>query len=399
MTEERLYYTDSYLAAFEAVVRESERKGDRWEVVLDRTAFYPTSGGQPHDTGTLDAARVLEVFEDEDGNVRHVLDRELEQDARVRGSIDWGRRFDHMQQHTGQHLLSAAFERETSAKTLSFHLGTHSSTLDLDRDLPADALARVEDAANGIVWEDRDVSARLVSAAEAATLPLRKDPARAGELRLIEIADYDLSACGGTHVCRTGAIGMIALAASERFKGGLRVEFLCGRRALQAFRQLKQAVDGSVRALSVLPRDLPAAIEKIQAASREQQKMFEGLQERLAAHEAAALGAKAQKAGSVSLVAGQLAGWDAAGLKRVASGVVAGAAATAAVLLSAESPAAIVVARSADLQFDAGDVLKKLLGEFGGKGGGRGSMAQGGGLTAPAPAVLERARQIVSELA
>ena len=128
MTEDRLYYTDSYLAEFDAVVRAVALKDGRWEVVLDRTAFYPTSGGQPADTGTLGEAKVLDVFDDADGSVTHVVDRGLEKDSHVRGLIDWDRRFDHMQQHTGQHLLSAAFERDAGAKTVSFHLGTSSAT-------------------------------------------------------------------------------------------------------------------------------------------------------------------------------------------------------------------------------------------------------------------------------
>ena len=289
MSSERLYYTDAYLVEFDAVVRDVVQRNDRWKVTLDRTAFYPTSGGQPFDTGTIGEANVLDVFEQEDGTIGHLVDRELETNSRVRGHVDWSRRFDHMQQHTGQHLLSAAFEREAGAKTVSFHLGTSASTIDLDKELPADQIARVEDAVNGILWEDREVCVKFVTANEAAKLPLRKDPAREGELRIVEIKDYDLSACGGTHVNRTGAIGVIAIAGVERFKGGLRVEFVCGGRAVRTFRALKNSVSGSVRLLSVLPDELPSAIEKLQAAGRSQQKSQEGLYERLAAHEAASL--------------------------------------------------------------------------------------------------------------
>ena len=240
MSSERLYYTDAYLVEFDAVVRDVQPQDDRWKVTLDRTAFYPTSGGQPFDTGTIGEAKVLDVFEQEDGTIGHLVDRELETNSRVRGHVDWSRRFDHMQQHTGQHLLSAAFEREAGAKTVSFHLGTSASTIDLDKELSADQIARVEDAANRVLWEDREVCVKFVTASEAAKLPLRKDPAREGELRIVEIKDYDLSACGGTHVRRTGAIGIIAISGFERFKGGLRVEFVCGGRALRAYRALEE---------------------------------------------------------------------------------------------------------------------------------------------------------------
>ena len=395
MSSERLYYTDPYLVEFDAVVREAQRQENRWKVVLDRTAFYPTSGGQPFDTGTLGEANVLDVFDQEDGTIGHLVDRELETNSRVRGHVDWSRRFDHMQQHTGQHLLSAAFEHEVAAKTVSFHLGTSTSTIDLDKELTADQIARVEDKANAVLWDDREVCVKFVTAHEAAKLPLRKEPAREGELRIIEIKDYDLSACGGTHVKRTGAIGIVAIAGCERFKGGLRVEFVCGGRALRAYRALKTSVSGSVRLLSVLPDELPSAIEKLQTAGRTHQKSQEGLYERLAAHEAASLSSTADKIGGMNLVAAAVSGWDANGLKKLASSIVAKPA-TMALLLTADSPSLVVVARSQDLSLDTGDVLKTLIDQFGGRGGGKGAMAQGGGLTGEPRAILDAARAEIS---
>ena len=397
MNEERLYYTDSYLVEFDAVVRDAVRKDDQWEVTLDRTAFYPTSGGQPYDIGTLDEAKVLDVFDQEDGTVGHLVDRELEKNCRVRGHVDWDRRFDHMQQHTGQHLLSAAFDRELSAHTVSFHLGTSSATIDLDKELSADRIAAAETAANTVLWEDREVCVRFVTAAEAAKLPLRKDPARSGDLRIIEIKDYDLSACGGTHVSRTGAIGIIAIAGAERFKGGMRVEFVCGGRALRAYRGLKSSVAGGVRLLSVLPEDLPAAIEKLQSAGRTQQKVQQDLQEQLAVHEAAALAAKGQTIGKVTLVAEALSGWDANGLKKLASAITSKPGMLA-VLVTAEAPALVVAARSPDVAIDAGEILKTLIERFGGKGGGKGAMAQGGGLNGAPADMLAAARDMVTRL-
>ena len=391
MNHDRLYYTDSYLVDFDAVVREVARKDDRWKVTLDRTAFYPTSGGQPHDLGTLGEAKVLDVFDKEDGAVGHLVDREFEKNSRVRGHVNWDRRFDHMQQHTGQHLLSAAFDRELGARTVGFHLGTSSATIDLDQELSPEQIARVEAAANKVLWDDREICVRFVSAEDAAKLPLRKDPARTGDLRIIEIKDYDLSACGGTHVRRTGAIGMVAITGAERFKGGVRVEFICGARALQGYRELKNSVAGGVRLLSVLPAELPLAIEKLQLASRAQQKVQENLQERLAVHEAAALAARGEKVGALTLVAEALSGWDADGLKKLASAVTSKPGMLA-VLMTAESPSLIVVARSPDLTVDVGGVLKKLIERFGGKGGGKGAMAQGGGLTGSPQDIFTAAR-------
>ena len=397
MSSERLYYTDAHLVEFDAVVREVLPQEDRWKIVLDRTAFYPTSGGQPFDTGTIGEARVVDVFEQEDGTIGHLVDRAIETNSRVRGHVDWSRRFDHMQQHTGPHLLSAAFEREAGAKTVSFHLGTSASTIDLDKELPTDQIARVEDAVNGVLWEDREVSVRFLTAHEAAKLPLRKEPAREGELRIIDIKDYDLSACGGTHVRRTGAIGVIGISGFERFKGGLRVEFVCGGRALRAYRSLKNSVSGSVRLLSVLPEELPSAIEKLQTAGRSQQKAHEGLYERLAAHEAASLASSGEKVGAVNVVAAAVSGWDANGLKKLAASITAKPA-TIAVLLTTESPSLIVVSRSQDLSLDTDALLKNLIDRFGGRGGGKGTMAQGGGLTGDPRAILDAARAEIATL-
>jgi alanyl-tRNA synthetase len=392
---ERLYYLEPYRTSFSASVVSCEAVNGRTEVVLDRTAFYPTSGGQPFDVGTLGRARVLEVLDRDDGHVLHIVDQSLESGSSVEGVIDWVRRFDHMQQHTGQHLLSAAFERETGARTISFHLGAQASTIDLDKELSAEQIARVEDVVNKVLWEDREICVKFVTAHEAAKLPLRKESAREGELRIIEIKDYDLSACGGTHVRRTGGIGVVAISGFERFKGGLRIEFVCGGRALRAYRRLKNAVGGSVRLLSVLPDDLPSAIEKLQTAGRIQQKSQDGLYERLAAHEAATLAASGERIGAANVVAAAVSGWDANGLKKLASSIVAKPA-TIAVLITTESPALAVVARSQDLPLDTGAVLNILIDRFGGRGGGKGAMAQGGGLVGEPRAILGAAREEIN---
>jgi alanyl-tRNA synthetase len=392
---ERLYYRDPYLREFEAAVVETTTHDGRPAVVLDRTAFYPTSGGQPFDVGTLSEVRVLDVIDGDDGRVVHVVDR-LPAVAAVKGTIDWTRRFDHMQQHTGQHVLSAAFDRLVGARTESFHLGAEYSTIDLARDLTAADVARAEAEANRVVWEDRPVAVRFASAEEAAALGMRKESKREGTLRLIEVADFDLSACGGTHVVRTGAIGMIAVSATERFRGGLRVTFLCGSRALGGFHLLRDAVAGSVRALSVLPAELPAAIERLQSESREQRRQVKDLQGRLATHEADALAdGQTAEAGGVTLVAVALAGWDAAALKTIAVRI-AERPGYAAVLIGDAPTSPLVVARASDVTVDAGAVLKHLTQRHGGKGGGRPELAQGGGLTSPAADVLQSARELIA---
>ena len=391
---ERLYYTDSYLREFDATVVERVAHDGKAAVVLDRTAFYPTSGGQPFDVGTLSGAAILEVFDAEDGRVMHVVDRVPDGDA-VKGTIDWTRRFDHMQQHTGQHVLSAAFDRVLGARTESFHLGADYATIDLARDLSAADVARAEGEANRVVWEDRPVSIRFASADEAAQLGLRKESKRGGTLRLVDVEGFDLSACGGTHVARTGAIGVIAVSATERFRGGVRVTFLCGGRALAGFRALRDTVAGSVRALSVLPGELAPAIERLQGESRDLRRQIKDLQGTLASHEGDALAAGATAVGALKLVAAAMAGWDAAGLKTIAARI-AERPAHVAVLVGDPPASPIVVARAADASVDAGAILKQLVQRHGGKGGGRPELAQGGGLTSAAADVLQSARDAIS---
>ncbi len=389
---ERLYYTDPYLTEFDAEVLRVEVHEGRPAAVLDRTAFYPTSGGQPFDTGRLNTAAIIDVVDGDDGVIRHVFEGSIEPGP-VRGTIDWSRRFEHMQQHTGQHLLSAAFERVAGARTESFHLGTIESTIDLNRTVSPADIERVEDEANRIVWEDRVVGIRFADAEEAVKLPLRKEPARSGTLRLIEITGFDMSACGGTHVARTGAIGSIVVSSSERFRGGTRIVFGCGVRALRSHRALRDAVAASVRLVSVLPEQLPEGIEKLQADSKETKKQLKDLQARLATFEAIALSGRAEMRGGVQVVVAALEGWDQNGLKAIASSI-ATRPLHVAVLFGLPSPAAAVVARAKDASVDCGALLKALVGRFGGKGGGRPDLAQGGGLQGTADDLVSFAREM-----
>jgi alanyl-tRNA synthetase len=391
----RLYYDDSLLLEFDATVTGAREHDGRPAVTLDRTAFYPSSGGQPFDIGTLGDAAVVDVVDDEDtGEILHVLDRPLAAGAAVKGTIDRARRIDHMQQHTGQHILSAVFESLQHAKTVSFHLGAEASTIDLDREVGAAAVAAVERRANEIVWDNRPVAVRYASEAEAAALPLRKESARTGTLRLVEVPDCDLSACGGTHVPATGAIGIIAVTGTERFKGGLRVSFVCGARALARFSHLRTAIDESIKRLSVLPAELPAAIARLQDENKAQRLAMRAQQEKLAQSEAETLRGRGEQVGGVTLVAAHMPGWDAPGIKLLAS-ILTQTSGTVVALAGDGSPAPVVVARSDDGALDSGSVLRQAIEELGGKGGGKPGMAQGAVSAAPeraAEALGSRAR-------
>jgi len=393
---ERIYYGDPACLEFDAAVLDCTADGGRTIVVLDRTAFYPTSGGQPHDIGWLGGVPVSDVIELDDDRIGHVVDSPIPAGSAVRGRIDRARRFDHMQQHTGQHILSAAFDRLHGARTVGFHLGALVSTIDLDKVLGAEPLADAEAEANRVVWEDRPLRILTASGEEGALLGLRKEAVRSGPLRVIEVERFDRSACGGTHVARTGEVGVIVLRSWEKFRGGMRVEFVCGARALREFRALRDAVAGSLRFLSVPPQELPSAIEGAQAENKELRRAIRGLTERLAAHEAAALVGRARPAGPIRLVVESLDDWDQTGLTALASAAAAQPGVVAALLSAGPDPAVAAIACAPDTGVNAAVVLRRLAERFGGKGGGKPGLAQGGGLTGERAAMLAALEEIIA---
>lgn len=310
--------------------------------------------------------------------------------AAVHGVVDWTRRFDHMQQHTGQHLLSAVIEHAFKARTVSFHLGASSSTIDIDRELSAADIARAEAESNRVIWQDLPVSIRYATEEKARALPLRKESARTGTLRLIDIESTDLSAFGGTHVARTGMIGQLLIASWERFKGGQRIEFLCGGRALARAQQLRDVMSASIRLLSVIPTELPSAIERMQQEAKDRKLALAAAQIELATHEGAALAASAEPLGAIAAVL-RVAEGDANRLKALAS-AIAQRSGVLATLVSASRPSLAVAARASDVSLSCQDLIAAIAGEFGGRGGGRPDMAQCGNLQADPTRVLDFAR-------
>jgi alanyl-tRNA synthetase len=397
----RLYYTDPYNRAFDAFIAAVSTHEGRPAIRLNQSAFYPTSGGQPFDTGTLSLGaavlQVVDVFEADDGAVVHVVGETsaaVEPGQPVHGEILWPRRFDHMQQHTGQHLLSAAFDRLFGVRTVSFHLGSDASTIDLAREMTAREIAVAEAEANRIVWEDRPIAIRFVTAQEAARLPLRKEPVREGPLRLIDVEGFDLSACGGTHVERTGGVGIVAATSWERFKGGQRVEFVCGGRALARFQSLRDSLTAATRRLSVLPGELAPAIERLQNEARDLKRAGVTQQADLARYRAQELLATAERVRSGVAVC-QVVEGDMTWLKLLAAAFTTEPGRVA-VLVSKDTPAGVVVAASADTGVAANKLLGQLLARFGGRGGGKADLAQGGGMSGPAEDVVAEARTAIA---
>lgn len=391
----RLYYDDAYVREFEATITRAEARSGRCAIWLDRTAFYPTSGGQPFDTGSLGGRTVVDVLDENDDVVHLVEGEDVPRVGNgVRGAIAWERRFDHMQHHTGQHVLSAAIIHRFKVPTLSVHLGHEACTIDVARELSPDELMAAEGDANRVVGENRPVTIRYATADDAVTLGLRKPSQRLGMLRLIDVEGVDLSACGGTHVRQTGAVGGILITAWERFKGGQRISFTCGGRAVRAHRLLRDTVAASVRLLSVLPSELPAAIGRLQSEQRERDRALDTLHRELAAFQAASLAEAAEPLG--------LARWvftavdaNANGLKTLAQAIVAKPGLMV-VLVSTTAPVLLVVARSTDVAHACDGLVKSIAAEFGGRGGGRPDFAQAGALAASPDVVLARARALAA---
>ena len=367
----RLYYEDAYLTEFDAeVVERTEREG-RPAVVLDRTAFYPESGGQPWDTGELGGAAVVEVH-DLDGTILHVLDRPVE-DERLRGRVDWRTRFDHMQQHTGQHVLSQAFWEVLKGETRSFHLGPEASTLEIGLASASDAdLDKVEDRANAIVWEDRAVKISFVPEDRIDEVPLRRPPKKSGLLRVVEVDGFDFSACGGTHVRRTGEIGLVRLGPAEKIRGNLRFEFLCGARALRDYRSKDRAVRRLATSFSCGPAEAPAQVGKLAAEAKALKKRARKLEERLAAFEAAEI----VRSASGRIVAGLLEDKTPDEARFLALNVIRSGEFAVAYGALGEAQGHLIVARSESIPADLRQIVPAVAAVVPVKGGGGPSLVE-----------------------
>jgi alanyl-tRNA synthetase len=383
---DRLYYHDSFLYEFEGEIRDIT-ESPRPAVTLDRTAFYPTSGGQVHDTGWITSGaakhRVTEVADREDGGVVHYLEapvKELAPGSRVRGEVDVVRRRDHMQQHSGQHVLSAAFVRLFNMTTVSFHMADDYCSIDLETlSLTREQIEAAEGLANEVILENRPVDIRFVTRDEAGKLGLRKIPStERDELRLIDINDFDVTACGGTHVRQTGQIGCILLRKTEKVRQGYRVEFVAGLRAVAAARRDFTTLTESAALFSAHIYDLPQQATKSQEEIKALRKQRAQSLEELAAAQAAALLAETPEADGRRLVVRTFSDRDINSLKLFAQKLTRLAPNVVALLGTISPQAALVFAQSIGQPFDMGGRMKEISARFGGRGGGSKDMAQGG---------------------
>jgi alanyl-tRNA synthetase len=388
---ERLYYHDSFLLEFDAQITDiisPAASEPRSALILDRSAFYPTSGGQVFDTGWLRGrndtkTRIVEVAERGDGAILHFvesLDPTFQPGTPVRGEIDAGRRRDHMQQHSGQHVLSAAFIELFGMATVSFHMGEESCSIDLEtKTISQDQVEAAERRANEVIRDGRSVMVRFVTQQEARDMGLRKiPPAERGELRLIDIQNFDLTACGGTHVRNTSQIGCILLRKTEKVKQGIRVEFICGERALAAARRDYRTLTEAAAVYSSHIWEVPQQARKALDEAKAERKAREQVLGELAGLMALQILNETALTGQQKRVVRVFPDRDLAFLKLLAQKLTRLAPGVIALLGSTADPPALVFAQSAGLSSDMGALMKQALARLGGRGGGSKDMAQGG---------------------
>ncbi|MEO5568993.1 MAG: DHHA1 domain-containing protein [Gemmatimonadaceae bacterium] len=367
---ERLYYSDAYLAEFTA--RVLDRADDGRRIYLDRTAFYPTSGGQPYDTGIISSSNVVDVI-DEGDRIAHLVDAPVEDDE-VRGKIYWPRRFDNMQQHTGQHLLSALFDDLFQARTGSVHFGERHATVDIEIDsLSPESVEEVEQRANLVIGENRPVT---VTSEESATATgLRKAVEREGTLRIITIADLDKSACGGTHVRSTGEIGAIHLRGTERVRKAMRVEFVCGLRAVARARADYHTLSAIAATMSTSLDSIASLIARQAHEVKENEQARRRLERELARYRAAELHAAAIPLESgLRVVVVEKTGETIDQVKTLAQAMLDR---ERVILVAMAAEGGLAVAATEDSGHDAGKLLRDAVNVLGGKGGGSPRLAQG----------------------
>jgi len=380
MATRRLYYDDSYQREFSAQVLacDPELLGSTpaWAALLDSTALYPTSGGQPHDLGKLGDANVLDVRDDGE-DVVHVVDRQLPPGS-VAGCVDWGRRFDHMQQHTGQHLLSALFQERYGRPTVSFHLGDDLCAIDLRGPEPTnEILEGVERAANQVISEDRPIAVRYGTAEEFAERGVRKEVERSGILRAIEIEGVDLQPCGGTHVKSTAQIGILLVRRSTKMRQDWRVEFVCGRRAARVARRDFHLLQRAAQALGSALNDVPTSVERAVSERQAHFRNVQALLQRLAeADAAAALKATQVNANGVRIISRV---FDEESQPEYLSNFATELAKSekTVALLGRFPGGHLIFAQHSTVGKDMNTLLKQVFAQFAGKGGGARDFARG----------------------
>ena len=378
----RLFYQDSYIKSFTSkVVTKGNDKDGNYYIVLDQTAFYPTGGGQPHDMGTIENIKVLNVEEDE-GQIRHYLENELDDGvSSVYGAIDWERRFDHMQQHAGQHILSAAFEQLFGYKTIGFHLGNETVTIDLETDILSDSEAlKVEELANQIILENRLIETKWVTEEELVNYNLRKETSVKEDIRLVIIPNFDYNGCGGTHPRATGEVQAIKILGWERQKKKIRVEFVCGYRVLKQLNQKNKVLIELTKLLNAPEKDMQQAVIRLIENSKSTQKELEQAREELLHYEARSLAQMSKNEAGYKITSEVFQNRSIQDLQKLARMILTEDEESIVLLVSEnENRIQLVCARGTLDNISMKKLIGTALSLINGKGGGSDSFAQGGG--------------------
>lgn len=376
----KLYIEDPYLRKCSSEVIGQTEVDGKPGIILNQTVFYPTSGGQPHDTGTINNVAVVEVLEDVNRQIVHLLEKPVKA-LEVEATINWERRLDHMQQHTGQHILSQAFVKACDADTLSFHLGEKSATIDLNQSgLTIEAITTVEQLANRIIFENRTVMSHMVGKNELQRFPVRGLPTVEDNIRILEIKDFDYSPCGGTHCCKTGEIGILKIRRHENFKGGTRIHFVCGFRALKDYQKKTEILKQLSKAMSCAEADLHANIQKMKDDLKSLRTDHDHLKKQLLNYEADALIAESKKLEEIHLINKIFGDRDQKEVKLLAKKILEKFPNTVILFgIKAEEKASLFFQCSEELALNMAQLVETACAIINGRGGGRPQQAQGGG--------------------
>ncbi|MGM0867780.1 MAG: alanyl-tRNA editing protein [Bacillota bacterium] len=375
------YYQDAYMKTFQTSIQDQQQDDTGWYVVLDQTLFYPTGGGQPHDTGTLKDKRVIKV-EEVNGEIRHYIDAPFKDISGVfEGQIDWKRRFDHMQQHAGQHILSAAFAEALQYETISFHLGKEILTIDLHvSEIKESDAVKAEALANQIIRESRQIETKWIKEAELSNYPLRKHPSVTDDIRLVIIPDFDYNGCGGTHPRSTSEVGAIKILDWEKLKGHIRLQFVCGGRVLDQLHWKHGLLKELTGVLQAPEENMVPTVERLLAKQKEQERALEGLKEVLLAYEAEGLLGEGTSQEGYTLIKKAYTDRPIQELQKIAQHIIAKREeAIVLLVVQNDQKLQLVAAKGSTPSVNLREVAQKVFPMIKGKGGGKESFVQGGG--------------------
>ncbi|BCB02150.1 alanyl-tRNA editing protein [Bacillus sp. KH172YL63] len=377
----KLYYQDSYMKTFQTSIKDQGEDESGWYVLLEETCFYPTGGGQPYDRGLLNDKRVIGV-EEVDGEIRHYIEDRFEDLSEVvEGRIDWERRFDHMQQHAGQHILSAAFEEALQYETISFHLGQDTLTIDLQiSDLTEEEAMKAERLANSVIQEAHPIETKWITEAELSDYPLRKQPSVTGPIRLVIIPDFDYNGCGGTHPRLTSEVGAIKILDWEKHKGHIRLQFICGDRVLGRLHRKHGLLKELTGRLQTPEETMLPTVERLLTKQKEQEKALEGLKDILLTYEAEGLIGEAVPQGDCMLIQAAYSERPIQELQKIAQHIVSKREDVILTLVvHNDDKLQLVAAKGSAPGANLREVAQKVFPLINGKGGGKESFIQGGG--------------------